>query len=331
MPVRMVMQRADVARIRLARSPAWELVAAVRALADPSRHPGLDPWLRRHRAALDGPGGAVLRALVPPTGFVPDFLTPPPVVARPALDDELRRVAATEPARVAAELRTVHPAGVPDVLAPLLGPDVPRALDDLVGAMRGFWAAAIAPVWPQVAAVLETDLLHRARTLAEHGAEGLVAGLHPAVAWEDGEVLVGVPYDARVDVAGRGLLLLPSLFVWPDVMAVVDEPWQPTVIYPARGIGDVWTGRPPAPSEALAALLGRSRAALLVDLDAFRTTTALALRHGPGGSTVSHHLRVLVDAGLVSRHRTGTSVHYRRTELGRLLVGGAGVSARAPG
>ncbi len=60
-------------------------------------------------------------------------------------------------------------------------------------------------------------------------------------------------------------------------------------------------------------------------------SSAPSLRHGPGWSTVSHHLRVLIDAGLVSRLRSGTSVNYRRTELGRLLVGGTGVSARAPG
>ena len=48
-----------------------------------------------------------------------------------------------------------------------------------------------------------------------------------------------------------------------------------TVVYPARGIAELWSA-PAAAPHALAAVLGATRAALLTDLAAPSTTTALA-------------------------------------------------------
>ena len=62
------------------------------------------------------------------------------------------------------------------------------------------------------------------------------------------------------------LLLVPSVFVWPRVVAVVDPAWPPTVVYPARGIGTLWDPGRAAGPEALAALLGAGRAAVLAAL-----------------------------------------------------------------
>ena len=67
-------------------------------------------------------------------------------------------------------------------------------------------------------------------------------------------------------------------------------------------------------------MLGRSRAALLADLDAPRTTTDLAQRLDmtPGG--VSQHLSVLKDSGFVTARRNGRAVLYCRSELADQLV-----------
>ena len=100
---------------------------------------------------------------------------------------------------------------------------------------------------------------------------------------------------------------------------MTEEPWQPTVIYPARGVALLWEEAAPAP-EALAKVLGRSRAALLADLDAPRTTTDLAQRLDmtPGG--VSQHLSALKDSGFVTARRNGRAVLYCRSELADQLV-----------
>jgi hypothetical protein len=33
---------------------------------------------------------------------------------------------------------------------------------------------------------------------------------------------------------------MPSAYLWPNVATIVDEPWLPTIVYPARGIADLW-------------------------------------------------------------------------------------------
>jgi DNA-binding transcriptional ArsR family regulator len=104
---------------------------------------------------------------------------------------------------------------------------------------------------------------------------------------------------------------------------VIDRaPWRPTVIYPARGIATLWE-EPEAAPDGLARLLGASRAAVLSDLGAPRSTTELAERLDLSPATASHHLAALRDAGLVTGRREGRAVLYVRTPLGDGLAGSA--------
>ncbi|MFL6056417.1 MAG: ArsR/SmtB family transcription factor [Actinoallomurus sp.] len=73
--------------------------------------------------------------------------------------------------------------------------------------------------------------------------------------------------------------------------------------------------RPVARAEAIAAVLGRSRALLLTELEAPASTTELARRTGISPAGVSQHLTALRDAGMVSAHRAGRSVLYARTAI----------------
>jgi DNA-binding transcriptional ArsR family regulator len=142
------------------------------------------------------------------------------------------------------------------------------------------------------------------------------------VNWADGALTLRTSETiSRVqDLDGRGLLLMPSVFVWPDMIGGFAAPWQPTVIYPARGMGGLW--QPACPSNgSLVRLLGPNRAALLTALHEPTATTALARRHGLAASSVSAHLSVLRDAGLVTCHREGRRVLYERTPLGAALAG----------
>ncbi|WP_408607111.1 ArsR/SmtB family transcription factor [Actinokineospora bangkokensis] len=107
-------------------------------------------------------------------------------------------------------------------------------------------------------------------------------------------------------------------------MAVhLEAPHPTTLIYPARGASALWeTSRGHDPA-ALAELLGRSRARLLVTLEVPASTTHLARELGLAVGAVGDHLAVLRRAGLLDRARSGRSVLYRRTPLGDALVGGA--------
>ncbi|NEE53102.1 transcriptional regulator, partial [Streptomyces sp. SID8455] len=88
-------------------------------------------------------------------------------------------------------------------------------------------------------------------------------------------------------LGGQGLVLMPSVFVWPEVVGGFEEPWQPAVIYPARGIGGLWSGAGERTPETLARLLGRVRADVLCALDEPAGTSALAHRLGLAPSSVS--------------------------------------------
>jgi biotin operon repressor len=185
---------------------------------------------------------------------------------------------------------------------------------------RRYWARAIEPVWPRIRAFLDADIAHRARRLTAGGPTALFGDLNPNVSWDAPNLDVEIPvHNATVNPAGRGLLLVPSAFAASHPFVIDRDPWQPTVIYPARGIATLWQQAAAVP-QGLARLLGGSRAAILADLAGPRSTAELAKRLSLSPATASHHLTALRDAGLVSGKREGRSVLYARTSLGDALA-----------
>jgi DNA-binding transcriptional ArsR family regulator len=316
----------DLLRCRFAVSPLWETVAAVRTLADPRRQAYHLPWLKRVHDRVDAAVLEPLLALLPNTGYTPDFLTPPPVGPLENFGDELARVAATPIDHVADELgRSLtgpergDPAE-PEVVARLLADPV-RTLDELVAVLHGCWTTLLADEWPALRDLLDNDIAVRSRHLANGGLRQLMANLHHTVRWDDGVLRVAAPYRMSKNLGGQGLLLMPSAFVWPATTVVVEPPWQPTLIYPVRGIDELWRRPAPQSDRALRRLVGRTRADILINLDEAASTTALGRLHDVSPATVSGHLAALRDAGLVVGHRVGYTVLYERTGLGSALCG----------
>jgi DNA-binding transcriptional ArsR family regulator len=85
-------------------------------------------------------------------------------------------------------------------------------------------------------------------------------------------------------------------------------------------VATVWETRRPAP-DSLSALLGRTRAELLLQLAEPGTTGELAGRLGVTAGAVSQHLGVLRGAGLVATRRDGRAVLHLRTERAEALFG----------
>ncbi|MGY0230313.1 helix-turn-helix domain-containing protein [Longispora urticae] len=308
----------DLADMRFACSPLLETTTSLWALRWPERYVLHLPWIRATRAALaelDPDDVAVLRALIGSTrGWLPDFVTPRPTSPLPDLSEELGRVADTPPAKAAADIRAVYAAEpVPDPLR--------RSPASIAESLGRYWRRAVAPHWPRMRGVLEADMLHRARLLARDGAAAVFTDLDHRVSWADGELRLyaGAGLDYEVDVAGRGLWLVPGLFV-PQTISQVGPDEPPTVMYLARGVGTLWETADIRPPEALAELVGRPRAVVLAGLDGPASTTELARRLGVTPSAVSQQLGVLRRAGLVARARAGRVVLYARTELGDRFV-----------
>lgn len=323
----------DLTSIRFAWSPVWETHLAVRLLVigeGRSYHRSWQARVARQAAGIDLSG---LFAVNPPSGAVPDFLTPPPAGPAPTFAAQLALVRATPAEQVERELRQCQ-TGQPDGFGgrrptraqarwaatfggalDRLVADPAAARDRLADELAAAWEALIEPYWPRLRALLDADISFRAGQLAGHGLRELLGGIDTRISWDAGVIEIDDGLAGQFELGGRGLVLMPSAYVWPLVAGVTDEPWQPTIVYPARGIGGLWQRPAPAPG-TLVRLLGRTRAQLLAALDEPASTTALAARHGLSPSGTSAHLTAMRDAGLLSTTRHGHEVRYGRTPLG---------------
>lgn len=338
----------DLARTRLAISPLWELVASVRLLKAPRAWGFHRQWAAavKHRLDRADVDIGLLFDLIDPGGwYLPDFLSPAPQSVVPDLTAELsalRRVSADQVRSdlgVLAYART-HPVGslaeaaVPQSLPTNAADSLPSAavaelfadpeagIDRLAGQVQTYWQLAIDPYWGRVRALLEDDLLHRGRRLGQAGHGALFDDLDSSVRWRGGSLFIKHRgFGGIRHLAGEGLLMVPSAFVWPRVYSSTIPPWQPTLTYPARGIATLWNESPTSPPDGLARVLGKSRAEILAQLDAPRSTTELAARTGLTAGGMSQHLSALRAGGLVSPHRVGRSMLYARTSAAESLLG----------
>lgn len=307
----------DVARIRFAYSPVHELVLSLVVLRAPARHSLHLPWIRSARPRLAGLDLSELFALVPVRGIVADFLSPSPTSPLPDFGAELDLIRNTPADRVVGDLADVP--DVPDGIRDRILADPRGAVDRIATTLQDYWDRAFAEHWPQVRSLLEADVLWRSRRLAVGGAAALFDDLHESVSWHGDRLTATDPWHYSGSLSGEGLLLVPSAMAWPAVRKMV-EPYQPVISYPARAVATLWEKAEAPSAEALAALIGRTRARLLDALAEPRSTTALARLLAVTPGAVSQHLSVLRSNGLVSRTRIGGSVLYRRTARGDTLA-----------
>ncbi|MFI8084509.1 DUF5937 family protein [Kitasatospora sp. NPDC086009] len=315
---------ADLALVRFAVSPMWEVGTSYRLLASGATHPVHQPWIQqvRPRVTAAGLDRGLLAELVPRAGYVADFLNPAPAGPAPTLARELAGIRATPPSRVHQDLERLRgEQGSPGPRLRALQASPPAQLERLAEEIETYWELALAPYWARIRAVLDADVFHRARQVAEHGTGRLLNELHPSASWDDNALRIARRRRTLSrQGAGDGLLLIPSAFTGPHLLTRLMPPEPPQLAYPARGIGALWESRPAPAANALAAVLGRSRTRLLTELDSPASTTELARRTGLSPAGVSQYLTALRDAGLVSAHRAGRSVLYARTSVAEAVL-----------
>jgi DNA-binding transcriptional ArsR family regulator len=322
----------DVSRVRFGFSPTHETVLSIRTLATGEAFALHAPWLRQVRSRLDGQDMLLLRTLVRPAGYIPDFLLPAVEHRFSGFESGLAQVAGSTPQVVADQLD--HLAGhalaqrgpgraARVTLLRSLATDPQPALERIVAALRRYWRAAIAPHWPRIRALLQADLMYRLEQLAAGGVQHLFRTLHPLVSFRGDTLEITKYYTGEADLGRRGLLLVPCVFAWPDVVVRTADP-QPAITYSPCGLGRLWEVAGVA-TTPLADVLGRTRAAVLAQLDLPMSTTQLACLLDLSAPTLSVHLKTLHAAGIVASQRDGRAVLYRRTDLGdRLLAGEPG-------
>ncbi|TDO48606.1 helix-turn-helix protein [Kribbella sp. VKM Ac-2527] len=320
----------DVSRIRFAFSPIWETVTSVRALSNNSLGSVHGPWLRKVRPYVEGADLTLLRALIPADGYIPDFITPAPPRRSTSLESGLAAIAATSPELVVRELTMLND-GTPHPLLPGLIADPERALDRITGALRSYWQRTIEPDWRRMRALLQEDLAFRLDELASGGIDRLFRNLHPSVRLVGDRIEIDRPfccYGGDV-LSGQGLILIPCVFTWPTTLRVTAAPHVPMLTYPPRGLGRLWENRLETSGlgttgSALAELVGRTRAAIVSHLDLPMSTTHLAHQLDLSAPTLSAHLSILRNAGVVDSRRDGRTVLYYRTSLGNHLLAASG-------
>jgi len=322
---------ADYRLVRFAFSAVGEAVKSLRVLSAGCRsglHGRWLAWLATTHLA-DNVDLVLLTSVVRPQGYLPDFLGPLPPGRHIGFDEGLAQVAATPAEVVRDELGHLAGHGLAQqgagrdqraALMKHLLADPDRALDLIVVELERYWRLAVEPHWPRIHALLQADLAYRLEELATGGAERLFQTLHPSVAFRDDLLTVVKYYQGRVQLRGRGLMLVPSAFAWPDVLLSTADP-QPSLTYGSRGVGTLWeTGARPGTEAPLAAVVGSTRANILALLEVPMSTTQLAAQLGATPPTVNVHLKTLERASIVTSRRDGRIVYYRRTPLGDQLL-----------
>ena len=309
---------ADVlAASRFTTSPLIETVNALGVLATLNPQPWERDWLARHRQAFRDrvkadPFGTALAQGMQSGRWLPVDLSAPPRPGDGTFDLELARV------------RTVPPRVAKFDLAQSAGGRLPDALDvsDPAGAfadlLQWTWDHAVRADWPRRKRKYEADIVSRITVLSQRGWAAAIGGLTPEVRWlGDGQLQITVNDHPPIDLSSAELMFIPgSLRDW---RVAWEYPARFAVIYPAAGMLAGPAARTaPAP---LRRLLGPTRAQILLLIGKPITTKQLAAVTGLALGTIGDHLRVLSDAGLAERHRSGVHVLYHRTPAGSQLLG----------
>ncbi|MFE7121835.1 helix-turn-helix domain-containing protein [Streptomyces sp. NPDC057654] len=323
----------DLGHVRLITEadPMWELVLSLRRLQN---LPGPHLRTRPHQARLLAsarqrlrPGLAdrlrdsahLLMSLTTAHDF-PDFITPPPRSAAP--DDfatALDRVKSTPQPDLQADVRRVFREARPPQWVRRLAAGRAAERRELEKALTAYQQILLAPGWDEIADAVGAERGVQARKAADHGVGAMLTTLHPSMRWQPPVLEVRYPKDRDLDLAGRGVTLIPSFFCTGAPVTWINPQLPPVLVYPAAPVGE--DRKPQSPGTcALARLLGETRAAVLQALAEPCSTTQLARRVGVSIGTASKQTAVLRDAGLATSARFGTSVVHQLTSLGQQMA-----------
>lgn len=311
----------DLLDIRFGYSPILELALSYRLLFWPQKRRILQRWTQAASHALQKEKFPYLDALVQPA-IIADFITPVPGAAVQSIEDEIVHLRNTPTPRIREQvLDVIALCGDSEIRQAYLAH--PRqSLQALIEEMRRYWQRALLPHWPQITAILEGDVLYRARRMAVHGTDGMFEDLHPRISFHQNRIVLSKNKPGNLDIPlnGTGLQLVPALFACPGALWQIEEDSPSMLVYVARGIGAWQQEDPEGPDQSLELALGAGRARVLQTLSTPSNTGEVARRLEISSGAVSQHLNRLRSAGLVEPHRSGKRVFYHLTSRGQQLL-----------
>ncbi|MEV0283009.1 helix-turn-helix domain-containing protein [Kribbella sp. NPDC050820] len=302
-----------LANARFGTSQLTETVSALKMLRAPTE-PWYRAWKDAHVAAFQdqlrqNPVWAAIVDNAFGRSWVADFITVPPLEPDQVLADELELMISLDDDDIRADLSVVR-TPLPDVLLESTGLGGQAA-----ELLTWIWTETIEPEWPRRLRLLQADIMSRTSRLSEHGWSGVLEGLGPDVRWlGDGRIQINRWDYPVTDIRGQDLMFIAAHTRGVNVSW--RKPDRFALTYPVSGI---FAGAEPQ-TEPLVQLLGRNRARILVEAANPVSTTVLVATTGLSPATVSDHLRVLTDAGLLERRRSGRSVLYWQSDTGRRVA-----------
>lgn len=314
----------DIERVRFSYSPLIEVVSSFKLLQTPDIQAGYERWVtetRRKFAHIDFP---YMHATILPHRYIVDFLTPTPTKPMINFEDEIDRVREASDDLIRKNVEFAAAVGGMTPTRALFLEHPRESLECLIEEVRFYWQQAIEPYWPQLATLLENDLLYRARALALYGIDAMFTDLSDRLEYRRGAILIHKDnkphYPASFELEGAGVQLVPSAFAVCGGMWQVVPEYTPMLIYQTRGLG-LWRDTSATPSdEALQLTLGTSRARLLQALAEPAHTNDLAQRLSLTAGAVSQQLGRLSQAGLIESYRSGSKVFHRLSNRGERLM-----------
>jgi DNA-binding transcriptional ArsR family regulator len=320
--IRLHLNSANLLRLRFAYSPLAEAAESLYLVH--SGHVGAlhSGWFAAAREAITRYDSPVLKAAVPPRGTLANIFLIGASDAATTIDEQLRCVAGYPPEQLRADLTEAWHGGQLPAVAQQLVHDGSKGLRRLADEIGAYWSAAIEPYWARIRPLLDADVAHRASRMSRGGIAAMMCNLHPDLAVDADAAGASARLGDDQALSHDGMVLVPSVFAWPWVIVKPGLYGPPTLVYGARGVGNLWESHPSAGAAdgSLAVLLGRGRAAVLASLSHPRSTTEVARMLGQTAPTVSAHLGVLRRCGMVTSSRYGRSVLYQRTALATVLV-----------
>jgi hypothetical protein len=315
----------DFTRLRFGYSPLAEALSSLNALHSGQVHSLHRRWADDTRQRLRTLDTTLLHAIAPPGNTV--IVPPLDLTAPVSVQQQLRLVAEWPPGLLRAELETVWrgrpmAAAARDVIS-----DGPAGARRVGAALSAYWDIALAPHWNRMRAALEADIAYRARDAALNGISAMMNDLHPRLQLDRSAIRVGAGcpvYNQTLQPAGKGILLMPTVFEWAGLSVDPGTLGMPSISYTTRGLAAAWeysTGT--VTGDPVSALMGKGRTAILRRTGLPRTTTDLARDLHLSGATVSVHLATLKRCGMLISWRSGQRVFYQRTPLAASVLAAA--------
>jgi len=187
------------------------------------------------------------------------------------------------------------------------------AFCELIGA---YFERSFVKEWDQVEPLLVECAEDAKRRIASDGLYEALPHLSARLRGDvqRGEILIESFVDGTWELTGEELFVVaPSVYAWPNLLVSLDDGgWPKAIVYPAPFLDRAVEPLPPDALHQLLRVLGDNTRLSVLRLIAEnpRSTRELAPLVGISEATLSKHLRMLAETGVVSRRREGRFVLY---------------------